>query len=81
LNNTDRATRKKIIYIVKNESGNKEKVKYVLDAVARHNGIEYTHEKMLQYKMEALALLDTFPDSEIKTGFEQLVQYVTDRKY
>ncbi len=36
---------------------------------------------MNEYKGEALLILDSFPPSEIKTGFQQLVNYVTERKY
>ncbi len=81
LNNIDKPTRRKIIYIIKNENADKEKVKYVIQTVAQNGGIDYTINKMLQYKTEALQILQTFPDSKIKTGFEQLVNFVTDRKY
>jgi octaprenyl-diphosphate synthase len=33
------------------------------------------------YKKEALAILHSFPPSEIRDGFEDLVNFVTDRKY
>lgn len=81
LNNADKETKRKIIYIIKNDSKNKKKVQYVLDVVQQHNGIAYTQQKMLDYKKEALEILHTFPESEIRTGFEQVVNFVTDRKY
>ena len=81
LNKVDKATRRKIIYIVKNKNTDKKQIAFVLKAVAENGGIEYTSQKMQQYKNEALDILNTFPPSEIKTGFEQLVNYVTERKY
>jgi octaprenyl-diphosphate synthase len=81
LNNVDRNTRKKLIYIVKNENRNRKSVGYVLQVVKEHGGIEYTQKKMQQYKQEALDILHTFPESKIRTGFEELVNFVTDRKY
>jgi octaprenyl-diphosphate synthase len=81
LNNTDKATRKKLIYIIKNQNKDKEKVAYVLKAVAETGGITYTEKKMEAYKEEALQLLSTFPDSEIRTGLQQMVSYITERKY
>lgn len=81
LNSIDKPTRRKIIYIIKNQNTDKEKIKYVMQTVAQNGGIDYTINKMQQYKTEALHILQTFPDSEIKTGFEQLVNFVTDRKY
>jgi octaprenyl-diphosphate synthase len=81
LNNVDKATRRKIIYIVKNKNTDKKEIAYVLKVVSENGGIEYTIEKMEQYKTDALKILDSFPDSAIKSGFQQLVNYVTERKY
>jgi octaprenyl-diphosphate synthase len=81
LSQADKETRRKIIYIIKNENTRKSKVKYIIDAVEKSGGITYTVNKMNGFKKEALQLLHTFPESEIRTGFEDLVQFVTDRKY
>ena len=81
LNKVDKKTRKEIIYIIKNENTRKSKLSYIIDVVTETGGIEYTIGKMNEYKQEALQLLATFPDSEIKKGFEDLVNFVTDRKY
>jgi octaprenyl-diphosphate synthase len=81
LNNVDKKTRREIIYIIKNENTRKPKVAHVIDVVNKTGGIDYTIAKMNEYKQEALQLLSTFPDSEIKKGFEDLVNFVTDRKY
>ncbi len=81
LNNTDKKTKRDIIYIVKNQNRVKSKVAYVIDAVHAAGGIAYTRGKMEAYKQEAMDILKTFPDSEIKTGFTDLVHFVTDRKY
>ena len=56
-------------------------MKYIIDAVEKSGGITYTVNKMNGFKKEALQLLHTFPESEVRTGFEDLVQFVTDRKY
>ncbi|HEU4632634.1 MAG TPA: polyprenyl synthetase family protein [Flavisolibacter sp.] len=81
LNNVDKKTRRELIYIIKNENTRKSKLSYIIDVVTRTGGIDYTIEKMNAYKKEALQILDTFPDSEIKKGFQDLVNFVTDRKY
>jgi octaprenyl-diphosphate synthase len=81
LNNTDKATRRKIIYIVKNQNEDRDKVAYVLQKVKEVGGIDYTLAKMQEYKDAALEIIQEFPQSETRNGFEQLVQYVTDRKY
>ena len=81
LNNTDKKTRREIIYIVKNQNKIKSKVDYIIKEVTAAGGIDYTIKIMNQYKQEALDILDAFPDGEIKKGFVDLVNYVTDRKY
>lgn len=45
LNNTDKETRRKIIYIVKNNNQDKAKVKWVIDQVTAAGGIRYATEK------------------------------------
>ena len=81
LNNVDKATRKKIIYIVKNNNRDREKVKWVIDAVIKTGGIDYATNKMNTYKQEALDILHQFPESPARQGLEDMVLYVTDRKY
>lgn len=81
LANVDKKTRRDIVYIVKNENTKKAKVDYVTSVVSKAGGIAYTVGKMNQYKQEALAILHDFPPSPIRDGFEDLVNFVTDRKY
>ena len=69
------------MYIIKNENNIKAKRNFVIDRVAKSGGIEYTIGKMNEYKAEALAILQSFPPSDIRSGFEELVNFVTDRKY
>jgi len=81
LNNCSPETRKKIIYIVKNENTKKEKVKFVIDQVNAAGGIRYATDKMFAFRDEALAILHEFPDSEVRQALEELVRYTTDRSY
>jgi octaprenyl-diphosphate synthase len=81
LNNVDKETKRKMIYIIKNENTRKSKVQYLIDIVEKNGGIEYTNQKMAGYKQEAMDLLYSFPPSDIRDGFKDLVNFVTDRKY
>ncbi len=81
LNNCDAATRKKIIYIVKNQNTEKEKVQFVIDEVKKAGGIDYATKKMFAYRDEALGLLYEFPKTEVRDALEELVRYTTDRTY
>jgi len=81
LNNTSSDTRRKLIYIVKNQNTRKDKIKYVIDTVRASGGIDYATEKMNQFRDEALELLFHYPKSEVRDALEELVRYTTDRKY
>lgn len=81
LNTVDKRTKRDIIYIIKNQNNHKNKVNEVIEVVSKSGGIEYTINKMNQYKEEALNILHSFPPSDIRNGFEDLVNFVTDRKY
>jgi len=81
LNNADDATKRKIIYIVKNQNTDRKKVEEVIDIVNKSGGIEYATQKMNQYKEEALALLHQYPQTQARDAMESLVNYAIDRKY
>lgn len=81
LNNCDGATRRKIIYIIKNQNKDKNKVKWVIETVVKMGGIDYAEKKMMQLKNEALDILYSFPENPVREGLKQLVEYTTDRKY
>lgn len=81
LNNCESSLRKKIIYIVKNENRNPEKVKFVINTVKECGGIDYATRKMLSFRDEALALLHSFPTADTRDALEDLVRYTTDRQF
>ncbi len=81
LNNCDASIRKKIIYIVKNENTQPDKVKYVIEQVTSLGGIEYATTKMFAYRDEALSILYQFPKTDVRDALEELVRYTTDRVY
>ncbi|MDO6429679.1 polyprenyl synthetase family protein [Flavitalea sp. BT771] len=81
LNNIDKATRRELIYIIKNHNKDNEKVRHVIKKVVSAGGIEYATQKMNAYRDEALAILHEFEDNDVRKGLEELVRYTTDRKY
>lgn len=81
LNKVDGSTRRKIIYIVKNNNREKEKVKWVIQQVERSGGIDYAKNKMNEFRDEALAILHQFPENPARQGLQDMVLFVTDRKY
>jgi len=81
LNNINNGDKRKIIYIIKNQNKDPEKIKYVLQKVTEAGGIKYAKKKMIEYRDEALAVLFEFPPGDIRKGLEELVLFTTDRKY
>jgi octaprenyl-diphosphate synthase len=81
LNKLDKAARRKMIYTLKNENRNKEKVAGVIEQVKLLGGIEYASTKMLEYRDKALLILQEMPQNEANKALEALVRYTTDRTY
>jgi octaprenyl-diphosphate synthase len=81
LNNVGSAEKRKIIYIVKNQNKDPEKIKWVMQKVAENKGIQYATGKMEAYRDEALKILFEFPDTQFRKGLEELVVYTTERKF
>lgn len=81
LNHCTPALKKEIIYIVKNQNTQKDKVAFVIQKVEQLGGIVYATEKMFTYRDEALELLYRFPTSPVRDALEELVRYTTDRDY
>lgn len=81
LNNADSAVKRKMIYIVKNESTDRRKVQEVIDFVVASGGIEYATERMKSYLDDALKMLDRYADNNATAALIELVNYAIDRKY
>jgi octaprenyl-diphosphate synthase len=80
LQHSDKATRKSLIYIIKNENRIKKKVGYIIDEVVKAGGIRYAEQKMFEYRDKALEILGEFPETPVRQALEDLVRYTTDRK-
>jgi octaprenyl-diphosphate synthase len=80
LNKVDRPLRKELIYIIKNQNRNKEKINFVINKVEEAGGISYATEKMNEYRNSALQILEDFPADETRATLANLVNFTTDRK-
>ncbi len=80
LNHTDKATKKKIINYIKNDSENEMKVREVIAFVKASGGIEYAEQIMNKYQDEAIKILNTFPESPARDSLHKLVYFFTNRK-
>jgi len=80
LKQTKKSEKRYFINLVKNHNEDSKKVKEVIDFVKNSGGLQYAQERMLDYQNQAFEILNTFPESEYRTGLQQLVQFTTERK-
>jgi octaprenyl-diphosphate synthase len=72
--------KKYILAIVKNKKKTKSEISEVIGFVSDYGGLDYAEIKMNQYRDKALAILDSYPDSEVKDCLREFVNYTTSRK-
>jgi octaprenyl-diphosphate synthase len=80
LNNCNAKDKKWLINSVKNHNKDKKRVKEVIAFVKDNGGIEYTVDKMNEYRKKAIQLLNDYPDSTYKKSLIDMVNYVIERK-
>lgn len=72
--------RRHILGIVKSKKKSKSEISEVINFVSEYGGMDYAETKMNQYRDKALAILDSYPDSEIKSSMKEFVLYTSARK-
>ncbi|MFT6746432.1 MAG: octaprenyl-diphosphate synthase [Glaciecola sp.] len=80
LNKANKKEKKWMINVVKNHNENDEKVRELIKHVKSSGGIEYTINKMNEYKDKALSLVQDVPSSEFKSSLKSLITYTIERK-
>ena len=79
LKNTNPAQRSKILRLVRHHNKKTSRVNEVIRFVRDNKGMEYSKEKMNEYKNKALDILNEFPESEAKSSLQKLALYTTSR--
>jgi octaprenyl-diphosphate synthase len=79
LRNCTSQEKKYALRIVKKHNKNSEKVNELIQFVKEKGGIEYTRDKMMEYKEKALQSIANFPNSEAKASLIDLVEYTISR--
>jgi octaprenyl-diphosphate synthase len=80
LERTSVVERKRIISEIKRNHKNKYKVQAIIDFAIKNGGLEYTQQKMNEYRDKALTILNEFSDNPSKKSLVELVNYVVSRK-
>ena len=69
-----------ILGIVKSRKKTRSGIAEVINFAIEYGGLDYAELKMNQYRDKALAILDSYPDSEVKESLKEFVRYTTSRK-
>jgi octaprenyl-diphosphate synthase len=80
LQNSDKATRKELMNIVKRHNEEKYYVNKAIQLVRNAGGIQYCQGRMMELTNEALDLLTDIPDSPAKRSLIGLVEYTVNRE-
>ena len=80
LENSPNPKKRHILGIVKTKKKTKSEISEVITYVSDYGGMDYAEVKMNQYRDKALAILDSYPDSEVKDALKLFIQYTTSRK-
>ncbi|MGI9552549.1 MAG: polyprenyl synthetase family protein [Aurantibacter sp.] len=80
LNNCSKKEKSWLINSIKNHNRDKKRVREVIAFVKQNGGLDYAVRKMLEFKAEALGLLDTYQESDYKNSLKLMVNYVVERK-
>ncbi len=80
LNNISKKEKNNIIDIVKNHHENDKKVAELIELVKENGGLNYAENVMIEYRNEALEILNQFDDNEARRSLELLLNYVVNRK-
>lgn len=79
LNNSSARDKRRIKNIIKNHGSDNDKVSGLIREVSEAGGIDYARKKMFEFRDEAFAILNTFPDSPARRSMADLVSFTTDR--
>jgi len=75
LSNTSKSEKRRIIRLIRKKSHLKKYVNEVIDFVKKSGGIEYTQNKMMEYRDRAMQIISEFPDSTHKKSLIGLIDY------
>jgi octaprenyl-diphosphate synthase len=80
LNVADSSERRAMIRIIKKDKKTKKQVNEVIAFVKEKGGLEYAYGRMMEYKNEALVLLDNISTTNSIDYIKALIEYVIVRK-
>jgi len=80
LDNIPKDEKRKVIATVKNHYDDPARVSFLITQVNKSGGIEYTRQKMHEFRDKALDALSGLPSNPASRSLEKLVYFTTERK-
>ncbi len=81
LKQVTRSEKNEIINTIRNHSDDRKKVRKIIDQVKHSGGLDYSNRIMNEYADKAKMALMDFPESEARTGLNDLINFTINRKY
>jgi octaprenyl-diphosphate synthase len=79
LEQSPNSKKRHILSIVRNKKKTKAEITEVIEFVSEYGGMQYAELRMNQYRDKALAILDSYADSDVKDSMKEFVFYTTTR--
>ena len=79
LGQTGISGRRRILSIVRSRKKSKSEIREVIGFVSEHGGMEYAELKMNQFCDKAQAIVDVYPDSDVKNSLKEFISYTISR--
>ena len=80
LDNASLIERTKIRYLMRKRNKNNDEIETIVNFVHEKGGMEYATSIMQDYADSAIEMLHTIPASDARTDFEDLIQFIVNRK-
>jgi len=73
--------RQQVIRLIRRHSENRKRTRHLVGQVRQSGGLEYAHARMLEYRQQAMDILDRFPGGPEQEGLRKLLIFTTERKH
>jgi octaprenyl-diphosphate synthase len=80
INYSTKENKKELLDIVRNKNEEQNSINRAVQLVLQSGGIEYAHEKMMEYGKKAIELLTEIPESDAKKSLIGLVHFTMNRE-
>ncbi len=80
INHSTKENKKELLDIVRNKNEEQTSINRAVQLVLQSGGIEYAHERMMEYCKKAIELLTEIPESDAKKSLIGLVHFTMNRE-